>query len=92
MEIKKLLKHHAKHYMCAEQLPDPNDRAYYPLIEDIRNHINKAKKAMLYSVVDQENAMKMMEQWLKDSPNSLYKFRPYKAQSSRGYTWKQGRY
>jgi len=38
---------------------------------------------MLYSVVDQENAMKMMEQWLKDSPNSLYKFRPYKVQSDK---------
>jgi len=60
--------------MCAEQLPDPNNRAYYPFIEDIRHHINEAKKAMLYSVVDQENAMKIMEQWLKDSPNSLYKF------------------
>ena len=78
IEIKELLKHHVHHYMCAEQLPDPNDRAYYPTIEDIRNHINKAKKSMQFSVIDQENALKMMEQWFKDSPNSLYKFRPYK--------------
>ena len=73
------------YYMYAEQFPDPNDRAYYPFFEDIWNHINKAKKAMLYSVVDQENALKMMEQWQKDSPNSLYKFRLYKSKSVK---WK----
>jgi len=83
MEIKKLLKHHVHHYMCPGQLPDPNDRAYYPTTEDIRNHINKANKAMQFSVIDQENAIKLMEQWFKDSPNSFYKFRPYKAHSNK---------
>ena len=78
MEMKRLLKHHVNHYMCTDHLPDPNDRAYYPNMEDIRNHINKAKKAMQYSVIDQENALRMMEQWAKNSPNSLYRFRPYK--------------
>jgi len=67
--MEKLLKHHVHHYMCSGQLPDPNDRAYYPTTEDIRNHINKAKKAMQFSVIDQENALKLMEQWFKDSPN-----------------------
>ena len=33
---------------------------------------------MQYSVIDQENALRMIEQWSKDSPNSLYTFRPYR--------------
>jgi len=68
MEIKELLNHHVNHYMCVKHLPDPNDRAYYPLIEDIRNHNNKAKIAMLYSAVDQENAI------LLDELQNLYEF------------------
>ena len=37
--------------MCTDHLPDPNNRAYYPNMEDKCNHINKAKKAMQYSII-----------------------------------------
>jgi len=47
--------------MCTDHLPDSNDRVYYQNMEDIRNHINKAKKVMQYTVIDQENALRMME-------------------------------
>jgi len=33
--------------MCPEQLPSFNDQAYYPTLDDIRNHIIKA---MLLSI------------------------------------------
>ena len=46
IQIQRLLKHHVRHSMCPEQLPSFNDRAYYPTMDDIRNHINKAKKEM----------------------------------------------
>ena len=78
VEVQCLLKHHVKHYMCVGNLPDPNDKAYYPSLDDIRNHIAKAKRALQFSVVDQENAQKLIEQQQKLSTDSHTYFRPYK--------------
>ena len=77
VEVQRLLKHHVHHYICTNQLPDCNDRAYYPSIDDIGNHINKAKRAMRLSVLDQENVLKLIEQWSAKSPTSHYYFRSY---------------
>ena len=74
VEVQRLLKHHVKHYMCVGNLPDPNDRAYYPSLEDIRNHVAKAKRALQLSVVDQENVQKLIEQQQKLSPDSRTHF------------------
>ena len=52
VEIQRLLKHHVHHYMCTGNLPNPTDRAYYPTLDDIRNHVSKAKRAMQLSVLD----------------------------------------
>ena len=76
VEVQRLLKHHVKHYMCVGNLPDPNDRAYYPSLDDIRNHVAKAKRALQLSVVDQENVQKLIEQQQKLSPDSHTHFRP----------------
>ena len=69
--------------MSTNQLPDCNDRVYYPSIDDIRNHINKAKRAMRLSVLDQENALKLIEQWSAKSPTSHYYFRSYKENETK---------
>ena len=82
VEVQRLLKHHVKHYMCVGILPDSNDRAYYPSLDDIRNHIAKAKRALQLSVVDQENAQKLIEQQQKLSRDSRTYFRPYKCAKS----------
>ena len=37
VEVERLLKHHVDHYMCAGNFPDPNDRAYYHCLYDIKN-------------------------------------------------------
>lgn len=50
IQIKRLLKHHVQHYMCPHKLPSINDRAYYPTMDDIRNHINKSKKEMQLAI------------------------------------------
>jgi len=55
----------------------PDDRAYYPIIADIQNHIYSAKKGMDFSKLDQENLQKKIQQWEKDSPSSTQYFRPY---------------
>ena len=78
VEVQRLLKHHVNHYMCAGNLPDPNDRAYFPSLDDIKNHIAKATRALQLSVVDQENAVKLIEEQRKTSPDSHSYFRPYK--------------
>jgi len=62
-EVQHLLKNHVHHYMSTGNLPNPNDRAYYPTLDNTRNHISKAKRAMQLSVIDQENenALRKME-------------------------------
>jgi len=62
IQIQHLLKHQEQHYMCSEQLPSFNDQAYYPTLDDIQNHINKTKKAIQLSIIDQENAAKLIAQ------------------------------
>jgi len=64
--------------MCAGNLPHPNDRAYYPSLIDVKNHVARAKQALQLSVIDQENAEKIIQQRCLDSPESKYFFRPYK--------------
>ena len=49
-----------RHSLCSEQSPDVLDWAYYPELQDIRNHINKAKRSIQLSV-----ALKV-EQWKKN--------------------------
>ena len=63
--------------MCPGNLPDPNDRAYFPSLDDIKNHIGKAKRALQLSVVDQENVAKIVEKQQELSPDSHFYFRPY---------------
>ena len=78
VEVQRLLKHHVNHYMCCGNLPDPNDRAYYPCLDDIKNHIAKAKRALQLSVIDQESAEKLIAQMQELSSDVKCFFRPYK--------------
>ena len=63
--------------MCSGNLPDPNDRAYYSCLEDIKNYIGKAKRALQLSVVNQENAAKILKAQQKLSIDFRFYFRPY---------------
>ena len=45
--------------------PIPGDRAFYPLNDDIRNHVSKAKRALELSKYDQENLRLKVEEWKK---------------------------
>ena len=55
LEVQRHLKHYLCHSLCSKQPPDRLDRAYYPDQQGIRNHINKAKRSIQLSVLDQEN-------------------------------------
>ena len=77
-EIRKALKHYINSVMCASiTKPDPDDRAYYPIIRDIQNHVYKAKKALDLSKFDQENLKMKIEAWRELDPQSQFYFRPF---------------
>ena len=81
LEIQRHLKHYVRHYLCCDELPDNMDRAYYPSLQDIRNHINIAKQSLKLSVLDQENALLKTEEWKKISLDTKVFFRPYSKES-----------
>ena len=54
-------------------------------MDDIRNHINKAKKEMQLSIIDQENVAKLITQWSETS-SKFHVFRPYKEYQNDEYS------
>ena len=70
--------------MCSGNLPDPNNRAYYTCLDDIKNHIGKAKRALQLSVVDLENAGKIIKHQQKLYTDSHFYFRLYKKKKRSG--------
>lgn len=76
-EVRKVLNHFVRTVLCAENPPDSDDRAYFPVNRDLKNHIYKAKKAHQLSKLDQHNLAKKIEEWKKSYPDSEHFFRPY---------------
>ena len=83
-EVKRSLKYYVDNFLCKEigHKPHPHDRAFYPLKQDIANHINMAKKAIDLSTFDQENLIMKVEEWEKGNPKSSFYFRPYKKKAA----------
>ena len=77
IEMKRHLKHHVLHYLSKSGTPDPNDRAYYPTLDDIRNHMNQAQKTLKLSLVDQENVSMKTAEYHKLSPETKIHFQPF---------------
>ena len=50
------------------------------MLDDVRNHVNRAKQSLKLSVIEQENAAKKVEQWKKLSPEAHFLFRPYRGE------------
>ena len=42
-DVKRALRHCINHYLCKDSPPDPNDRAYFPMHDDLSNYIYRAK-------------------------------------------------
>jgi len=61
------MEYYVMHDLCKDNPPNPNDRAYFPLDNDLKNHIYMAKRAIQLSRLDQENAMLKIEQWRKQA-------------------------
>ena len=56
-EVQRALSHYIKHTLPKEHniTPISSDRAFYPLPNDIKNHVGNAKRALEMSKLDQEN-------------------------------------
>ena len=65
-----------------ENAPHPLDRAYYPTLDDIRNHIYRAKTALQLSKFDQQNLKLLIKDWQTTQPLPSHYFRPYKCLNS----------
>ena len=72
------VKYFVDNYLCKEiqHKPNPHDRAFYTLKQDIINHIGMAKRAIDLSKFDQKNLRIKVEQWKKENEISSFYYRP----------------
>ena len=70
-EIRKVLNHYVRTVLCTENPPDPDDRAYFPVHRDLKNHIYNAKLLSKFDLV------KKISEWKTTYPDSRHFFRPY---------------
>ena len=77
MEMKRHLKYYVMNCLSKDGPPDPNDRAYFPTVDDIRNHMNQAQKTLKLSLVDQENVALKVAEYRKLSPDTNIHFQPF---------------
>ena len=82
-EVKRALKLYITKELCPTDLPNRDDRAYYPTNHDLSNHIHKAKSQLQLSKLDQKNLGLKIDEWKKNSPDSKLYFRPYKKKSPK---------
>ena len=88
-EVKRTLKMYYVDNFLVKELgmkPHPYDRAFYPLNDDIRNHVHKAKRALDLSKLDQDNMQLKIAEWKVQNPTASYHFRPYSLTSTRKHT------
>ena len=80
--VQRLLRSHVCSQMHTNP-PDPNDRSYFPMVDDVRNHVNRAKQSLKLSIIDQENAALRVDQWKALCPEAKFLFRPYTCSSEK---------
>ena len=76
-EVRRLLRHYVMHDLCRDSPPNPNDRAYFPIDNDLKNHVYMAKRALQLSCLDQESLRLKIDQWKISDPESTHFFQPY---------------
>ena len=77
-EIRRALSAYVK--SCAvDCAPQALDRAYFPTLDDIRNHVYRTKTALQLSKFDQQNLSLMIKEWQTTQPLTNHYFRPYKS-------------
>ena len=78
-EVRKMVKHYTDNEL-AKKLgfkPNEHDRAFYPDIMDIKNHVYRAKRALELSKLDQENLRLKVNEWAANDTENNFYLRPY---------------
>lgn len=75
-EVQRSLREYVRN-RCSVSKPSFTDRAYYPTVNDIRNHMYKAKIALQLSKFDQENLALKMKEWSMSHSDDSHFFRPF---------------
>ena len=65
-----------------ENCPSTVNRAYFPTLEDIRNHIYTAKQGLEFSKFDQDNLSAKIKNWKERDSKVSHYFRPYLKEDS----------
>ncbi|KAM7394513.1 hypothetical protein PAMP_021310 [Pampus punctatissimus] len=73
-EIQATLRHYVKTRMTDTAAPSEMDRAYYPTLKDIKNHIYLAKVRLRITKLDQQDLCQKLDEWQKDG--ACTSFRP----------------
>lgn len=76
--IQKVLKEYVNTTM-RDNPPCITDRAYFPTLQDINNHVTKAKSALQLSKLDQQNLHLKIQEWKKSNPDANHYFRPFRS-------------
>ena len=80
--IQRVLKEYVNTTM-SDNPPCTTDRAYYPTVIDINNHVTKAKSALQLSKLDQQNLHLKVQEWEKTNPDAKHCFRPYRSTDNK---------
>ncbi|KAM7419568.1 hypothetical protein PAMA_016597 [Pampus argenteus] len=73
-DIQATLRHYVKTRMTDTAAPSELDRAYYPTLKDIKNHIYLAKVRLRITKLDQQDLCQKLDEWQKDG--ACTSFRP----------------
>ena len=87
--IQRVLKEYVNTTM-SDNPPCRTDRAYYPTVTDINNHVTKAKSALQLSKLDQQNLHLKVQEWEKTNPDAKHYFQPYRStdnEESQSLLW-----
>lgn len=77
-EMKRHLDYFVKNQIFRNGLvPSKTRRSFYPTRKDIANCMQRAKAAKQYSLIDQENVERLVQEWQLNNPDDKYFFRPY---------------
>ena len=76
-EMRRLTKIFVKNDLCgSENLPDQNNRRFYPRSRVFRSLMYRTMKTLRKSMIDQECLIDKIEQWKIEDPSVKLHFRP----------------
>ena len=77
VEMRRLIKVFVKNDLFgSENLPDQNNRRFYPRSRVIRSLMYRTMKTSRKSMIDQECLIDEIEQWKTEDPSANFHFRP----------------